>query len=78
VRRVGAFAVRPASPDEDVRVRWLDVQAGLKGLTPEQRAALVLTKVVGLDTEAAALAIGTTPGGVRAAVSRARERLARE
>jgi RNA polymerase sigma-70 factor (ECF subfamily) len=78
LRRVGALSVRPLSPDEDVWVRWLDVQAGLKVLTPEQRAALVLTKVVGLDTETAAVAIGTTPGGVRAAVSRARERLAAE
>jgi len=67
-----------AAVDEDARVRWLDVQSAMKLLTPEQRAAIVLSKVIGLDTESVAEALGTTPGGVRAAVSRARERLAQE
>ena len=41
-------------------------------LTPVQRSALVLVTVVGLDYDAAAVALETTPGAVRAAVSRAR------
>lgn len=67
-----------AHRDEDAHVQWLDVQAAMKRLTPEQRGALVLSKVIGMDTDSVASALGTTPGGVRAAVSRARERLARE
>jgi RNA polymerase sigma-70 factor (ECF subfamily) len=79
LRRVASLTPQAAAPiNEDARVRWLDVQAAMKLLTPEQRAALVLTKVIGLDTATAAVAIGTTAGGVRASVSRARERLARE
>lgn len=75
LRRIGALPAQLGSPDEDVRVRWLDVQAQMKLLAPEQRAALVLTKVVGLDSESAAAVMGTTAGAVRAAVSRARDRL---
>jgi RNA polymerase sigma-70 factor (ECF subfamily) len=77
LRRIAGFAA-PGWLDEDVRVRWLDVQAAMELLAPDQRAALVLTKVIGLDSETAAVAMGTTAGGVRAAVSRARKRLARE
>lgn len=64
-----------SSLDTDARLRWLDVQAAMAGLTPLQRSALVLTAVVGLDSEAAAEALATTPGAVRAAVSRARSTL---
>jgi RNA polymerase sigma-70 factor, ECF subfamily len=62
--------------DSDARLRWLDVQSRMAALTPVQRSALVLTAVVGLDSEAASRALGTTPGAVRAAVSRARSTLA--
>jgi RNA polymerase sigma-70 factor, ECF subfamily len=61
--------------DSDARLRWLDVRTAMAGLTPVQRSALVLTAVVGLDSEAAARALDTTPGAVRAAVSRARSTL---
>ena len=78
LRRMAAFTPQAVSPDEDVRVRWLDVQAAMKLLTPEQRASLVLNKVIGMDSESVAQLLGTTPGAVRASVSRARERLASE
>ena len=58
--------------DADARLRWLDVQSAMAELTRLQRSALVLTAVVGLDSQAAAEALDTTPGAVRAAVSRAR------
>lgn len=77
-RLVALMPHAAAGVDEDARVRWLDVQAAMKLLTPEQRAALVLSKVIGMDTQSVADALGTTPGGVRAAVSRARERLTEE
>lgn len=66
----------PAALDADARLRWLDVRSAMASLTPVQRTALVLTAVVGLDYESAATALGTTPGAVRAAVSRARDTLA--
>lgn len=58
--------------DSEARLRWLDVQGAMAALTPVQRSALVLVTVVGLDYETAASALGTTPGALRAAVSRAR------
>lgn len=65
----------PGSLDGDARLRWLDVQAAMATLTQVQRAALVLVTVVGVDYETAARALGTTPGALRAAVSRARATL---
>ena len=62
-------------PDADARLRWLDVQAAMGALTPIQLSALVLTAVIGLDSATAAQALDTTPGAVRAAVSRARSTL---
>jgi RNA polymerase sigma-70 factor (ECF subfamily) len=67
-----------SSLDSDARLRWLDVRAAMSGLTPVQRSALVLTAVVGLDAETVADALGTSSGGVRAAVSRARAALRNE
>jgi RNA polymerase sigma-70 factor, ECF subfamily len=64
-----------AALDADSRLRWLDLRKALGGLTPLQRSALVLTSVVGLDTATVATTLGTTAGGVRAAVSRARATL---
>ena len=61
--------------DSDARVRWMDLRPRLAALSPTQRSALVLTTVVGLSTEQAAATLGTTPGAVRAAVSRARANL---
>ena len=71
-------AGRSAPPDDDARVRWIDLQAAMSRLPRDQRAALVLTGVVGLDSDSAAQVLGTTPGGVRAAASRARQALAEQ
>src|SRR5687768_13465105 len=60
---------QPAGLDSDARLRWLDLRDAMSSLTPLQRSALVLTAVVGLDTDVVAAALETTPGGVRAAVS---------
>jgi RNA polymerase sigma-70 factor (ECF subfamily) len=65
-------------PDDDARLQWLDVKNALARLPPEQRCAIVLTKVIGVDTETAARALGTSSGAVRALVSRARQRLGRD
>jgi RNA polymerase sigma-70 factor, ECF subfamily len=78
LRRVAGVTDGGDTPalDSDARLRWLDVRAAMAALTPVQRSALVLTAVVGLDSEAAARVLDTTPGAVRAAVSRARNGLA--
>jgi RNA polymerase sigma-70 factor (ECF subfamily) len=55
-----------------------DVVAALAGLTPRQRAALVLTDVMDYSSEEAGRALGVTAGTVRGLASRARERLRRQ
>jgi RNA polymerase sigma-70 factor (ECF subfamily) len=67
----------PATLDDSARIRWLDLQAALKGLSSLERAATILTLQGASSHEAAAL-LGTTAGSVRAAVGRAREKLQEE
>ena len=64
--------------DGDDRLRWLDVQRSIAALAPLDRAALTMVAVSGLSYEEAADVLGTTAGGVRARVSRARRRLGDE
>lgn len=61
--------------DPGVQARWLDVRAALDRLSPTERSALVMTTLEGRSSEEAATVIGTSPGAVRAAVSRARAKL---
>jgi RNA polymerase sigma factor (sigma-70 family) len=61
--------------DEAMRDTWLDVQSAMSALSRLERTALVLTAVEGWSYAEVAAAIGTTDGAVRAAVSRAREKL---
>lgn len=76
LRRVfTSAATHGTTLDSDARLRWLDVREAMAALTPFQRTALVLTAVVGLDSESVATTLGSTAGGVRAAVSRARQAL---
>ncbi len=70
----------PADPeavglDESVRVRWLDVRAAMDALSPLERTALVLTAIEGISYDEAAQTLGTSAGALRAAVSRARQKL---
>lgn len=61
--------------DEFVHARWLDLRKGLETLTPLERTALVLTAVEGWSYSEAAKVLHTTDGALRAAVSRARDKL---
>ena len=61
--------------DPSLRARWLDVCAGMRDLSPLERTALVLTAVQGATYDEAGAVLGTTPGALRAAVSRARAKL---
>ncbi len=67
----------PTSTSLDMaeRDRWLDVQGAMASLSPLERTALVLTAVEGVSYTDAAVMLGTSAGALRAAVSRAREKL---
>lgn len=75
VRRRLFASPPPATLDEATAVRWLDVRAAMSALSPLERSALVLTTLEGRDSTEAAAVLQTSPGAVRAAVSRAREKL---
>jgi RNA polymerase sigma-70 factor (ECF subfamily) len=53
----------------------LDVDAALRSLPPQQRAALVLVDMLGFSVADAAAVIGTSPGTVKSRCARARARL---
>lgn len=65
----------PATLDEPTAVRWLDVSRAMAALSPLERSALVLTALEGRDSAEAAEVLRSSPGAIRAAVSRAREKL---
>ena len=71
----GTDSFEPPPSDETIRARWLDVRQGLRTLTPLERTALIVTAVEGWSYAEAAHALGTTEGALRAAVSRARDKL---
>jgi RNA polymerase sigma-70 factor (ECF subfamily) len=83
-RRRAALAVRRAlslAPDPEPFAEideQQDVVGALAALSPRQRAALVLTDVMGYSSEEAARALGVTAGTVRGLASRARENLRRQ
>jgi RNA polymerase sigma-70 factor, ECF subfamily len=64
-----------ATFDEGMRDAWMDVQSAMGALSSLERTALVLTAVEGWSYAEVAAAVGTTDGALRAAVSRAREKL---
>jgi RNA polymerase sigma-70 factor (ECF subfamily) len=66
---------QPATLDQTVQARWLDVCAAMAELSPLERTALVMTAVEGATYEEAGRVLGTTAGALRAAVSRARTKL---
>lgn len=65
-----------SEPDDDwSRARWLDLRAAMGTLSPLERSALVMTALEGWTYAEAAETLGTSPGALRAAVSRARVKL---
>jgi len=61
--------------DESIRVRWMDVREALVVLSPLERVALTMTAMEGLASAQIAEVLHKSPGAVRAALSRAREKL---
>jgi RNA polymerase sigma-70 factor (ECF subfamily) len=53
----------------------LDVDAALRTLPPQQRAALVVVDMLGFSVADAAVILGTSPGTVKSRCARARARL---
>lgn len=66
---------RSTTLDEEARDQWLDVRAAMGRLSPLERTAIVLTALEGHSYADAAQVLGTSAGALRAAVSRARDKL---
>ena len=74
-RLLAATHASTIDTDPALRTRWLDVCAAMGDLSSLERTALVMTALEGASYEEAADVLGTTPGALRAAVSRARAKL---
>ncbi len=74
-RLTGGAPTGTETIDGAVHDRWLDVCAAMAVLSPLERTALVLTAIEGRTYDETAMVLGTTPGALRAAVSRARTKL---
>jgi RNA polymerase sigma-70 factor (ECF subfamily) len=78
-RRLTPFvAPRVRDLNEDGVAAWLDVRAAFGRLSARERAALVSVGVLGFTPDEASAPLGMSPGAVRAAVSRARQKLESE
>ena len=69
-----ALAVPDGDPARSTDTR-LDVNAALRMLSPDQRAALVVVDMLGFSVADAAVILDTTPGTVKSRCARARARL---
>jgi RNA polymerase sigma-70 factor, ECF subfamily len=74
VRRVAMVARDERDPYDEVETRE-DVRRALASLTPRQRAAIVLTELLGYPPAEAARALGIGPSTVRALTTQARAKL---
>ena len=75
LRRFLAPVTTQPTMDASVQDRWLDVRAAMDDLSPLERTALVMTAAEGISYEEASRVLDTSPGALRAAVSRARAKL---
>lgn len=74
-RRLNPYVRTALDSDEDIRVRWMDVKRAFARLSSLERTAVVMTSVYGWSYAELGRALETTDGALRAAVSRAREKL---
>ena len=73
----GAMAQQVAvMPEQGSRLDFMDMQAALARLSPEQREALLLVGAEGVSYEEAAGICGTNLGTIKSRINRARTRLA--
>jgi RNA polymerase sigma-70 factor, ECF subfamily len=73
-RRVTAYRTA-ATIEAELLDQWLDVQSSLRTLSPLERTAVVLVLFADMSSHEAAEILDTTPGAIRAAISRAREKM---
>jgi RNA polymerase sigma-70 factor (ECF subfamily) len=69
-----ALVTQDGDPTRSTDTR-LDVDAALRMLSPDQRAALVVVDMLGFGVADAAVILGTLPGTVKSRCARARARL---
>ncbi|MGD0240353.1 MAG: RNA polymerase sigma factor SigM [Streptosporangiaceae bacterium] len=69
-----ALVTQDGDPTRSTDTR-LDVDAALRMLSPDQRAALVVVDMLGFGVADAAVILGTSPGTVKSRCARARARL---
>ena len=69
-----ALVTQDGDPARSTDTR-LDVDAALRMLSPDQRAALVVVDMLGFGVADAAVILGTSPGTVKSRCARARARL---
>ena len=74
VRRVAMLTPRQRNAFEDVEMT-ADVREALRALTARQRAAIVLTELLGYGAEEAGSIMGIEPSTVRALTTQARARM---
>ena len=75
VRRPLTNHHRVVDLNEDGLAAWIDVQASFSRLSARERAAIVAVAILGLSPDEAAEPLDMTAGAIRAAVSRARDKL---
>jgi RNA polymerase sigma-70 factor, ECF subfamily len=74
-----AFSLLPAATDELERIETRDeVVRLLRELTPQQRAAVLLTSILDFSVEDASKVLGLRPASVRSLTSRARDVMKRK
>ena len=71
IRRLPLLAREPSDPFGEVEMRT-DVRTALAALTPRQRAAVVLTELLGYPPSEAAATLGVRPSTVRALTAQGR------
>jgi RNA polymerase sigma-70 factor (ECF subfamily) len=64
-----------ANDNEAILIRWLDLGRALSALSPLERVALTMTAVDGWTPAQLAATLNTSAGAIRAAISRARDKL---
>jgi RNA polymerase sigma factor (sigma-70 family) len=77
IRRLALVPLGRRNPFEDVEIA-ADVRRALTSLTPRQRAAIVLTELLGYPSEDAGSLLGIQPSTVRALTTQARARMKAE
>lgn len=70
--------VRVHDLNDDGVAAWLDVRAAFARLSARERAAIVTVAILGYSPDEAAEPLGMTPGAIRAAISRGRDKLETE